>query len=88
MDRKIAEQIVALVNGTIDQLIATLGPVEKAVSPEEFAAYKRGIAKVIKTFDTEVIDLVAREYPDLKPADDDADHAGQPDPDFSKASRN
>ena len=26
MDRKIAEQIVALVNGTIDQLIATLGP--------------------------------------------------------------
>ena len=88
MDRKIAEQIVALVNGSIDQLIATLGPVEEAVSPEEFAAYKRGIAKVINTFDTEVIDLVAREYPDLKPADDDADHAGQPDPDFSKASRN
>jgi len=47
MDRKIAEQIVALVNGTIDQLIATLGPVEEAVSPEEFRAYKRGIAKVI-----------------------------------------
>ena len=53
MDRKIAEQIVALVNGSIDQLIATLGPVEAAVSPEEFAAYKRGIAKVINAFDTE-----------------------------------
>jgi hypothetical protein len=88
MERKIAEQIVALVNGTIDQLIATLGPVEAAVSPEEFAAYKRGIAKVIKTFDTEVIDLVAREYPDLVPADDDAEHAPAPEPDFSKASRN
>ncbi len=88
MERKIAEQIVALVNGSIDQLIATLEPVEAAVSPEEFAAYKRGIAKVITAFDTEVIDLVAREYPDLKPADDDADHAAQPEPDFSKASRN
>ena len=72
MDRKIAEQIVALVNGSIDQLIATLGPVEEAVSPEEFAAYKRGIAKVINAFDAEVIELVAREYPDLKPADEDS----------------
>jgi len=88
MERKIAEQIVALANGTIDQLIATLDPVEKAVSPEEFAAYKRGIAKVIKTFDTEIIDLVAREHPDLKPADEDADHAPAPEPDFSKSSRN
>jgi hypothetical protein len=88
MDRKIAEQIVALVNGTIDQLIATLGPVEEAVSPEEFRAYKRGIAKVINTFDVEVIDLVAREYPDLKPADDDADHAAPLESDLPKASRN
>ena len=86
MDRKIAEQIVALVNGSIDQLIATLGPVEEAVSPQEFAAYKRGIAKVINTFDTEVIDLIAREYPDLKPADADTDLAHQPDP--PKSSRN
>jgi hypothetical protein len=88
MERKIAEQIVALVNGSIDQLIATLGPVEEAVSPEEFAAYKRGIAKVIAAFDTGVIDLIAREYPDLKPADDDGDHAAPSEPDFSKASRN
>ena len=88
MDRKIAEQIVALVNGTIDQLIATLGPVEEAVSPEEFRAYKRGIAKVINTFDVEVIDLVAREYPDLKPADDDADHAAPLQSDLPKSSHN
>ncbi len=76
MDRKIAEQIVALVNSQIDQLISTLEAVEAAVSPEEFAAYKRGIAKVITTFDVEVIDRVAREHPDLKPADDDADAPG------------
>ena len=88
MERKIAEQIVALANGSIDQLIATLGPVEEAVSPEEFAAYKRGIAKVINAFDVEVIDLVAREHPDLKPDEDDADHSPEPEPDFSKASRN
>jgi hypothetical protein len=88
MERKIAEQIVALANGSIDQLIATLGPVEEAVSPEEFAAYKRGIAKVIAAFDTGVIDLIAREYPDLKPEDDDGEHVAQPEPDFSKASRN
>jgi hypothetical protein len=88
MERKIAEQIVALVNDSIDRLIATLGPVEKAVSPEEFAAYKRGIAKVIKTFDVEVIDLVAREYPDLKPADEESEHAAPPEPDFPKSSRN
>ena len=68
-----AEQIVALVNGCIDQLIATLAPVEEAVSPEEFAAYKRGIAKVINACDVEIIDRIAREHPDLKPSDDDAD---------------
>lgn len=88
MDRKVAEQIVALVNGCIDQLIATLEPVEHAVSPEEFAAYKRGIAKVINAFDVEVIDVVAREYPDLKPADDDSDDAAGPESDVPKASRN
>jgi hypothetical protein len=88
MERKIAEQIVALVNGTIDQLIATLGPVEEAVSPEEFRAYKRGIAKVINTFDVEVIDLVAREYPDLKPTDEDPDHADPTESDIPKSSRN
>jgi len=72
MDRKIAEQIVALVNAHIDQLISSLGPVETQVSPDEFAAYKRGIARVINTYDLEIIDRVAREYPDLKPADEDA----------------
>ena len=41
MDRKIAEQIVALANSCIDQLLSSLAPVEQAVSPEEFAAYKR-----------------------------------------------
>jgi hypothetical protein len=80
MERKIAEQIVALANGTIDQLIAPLEPVEAAVSPEEFAAYKRGIAKVIAAFDSGVIDLVAREYPDLKPSDDDTDPSEAADP--------
>jgi hypothetical protein len=88
MERKIAEQIVALVNASIDQLIATLGPVEKAVSSEEFTAYKRGIAKVINAFDSEVIDLVARDYPDLRPAEDDSDHAAVPEADFPKSSRN
>jgi hypothetical protein len=73
MDRKMAEQIVALVNSQIDQLISTLEPVEAAVSAEEFAAYKRGIAKVISAFDLEVIERVTREHPDLRPADDDED---------------
>lgn len=73
MDRKIAEQIVALVNAHIDQLITSLGPVESQVSPEEFAVYKRGVARVINTYDLEIIERVAREFPDLKPADDEPD---------------
>jgi hypothetical protein len=87
MDRKIAEQIVALVNSQIDQLISTLDPVEAAVSPEEFAVYKRGVAKVINALDVEIIERVAREYPDLKPSDDDAEPAAR-DTDPPKISRN
>jgi hypothetical protein len=71
MDRKLAEQIVALVNAHIDQLIASLEPVEAEISAEEFAGYKRGIARVISAYDAEIIDRVTREYPDLKPSDDD-----------------
>jgi hypothetical protein len=88
MERKMAEEIVALVNACVDQLISTLDPVEAAVSPEEFAGYKRGIAKVINTFDVEVIDRVAKEYPDLKPSDDDGESPGTHEPDTPKASRN
>jgi hypothetical protein len=88
MDRKIAEQIVALVNSQIDQLISTLDPVEAAVSAEEFAGYKRGVAKVITAFDVEIIDRVAREYPDLKPSDDEADALAIDESDVPKASRN
>jgi hypothetical protein len=88
MDRKVAEQIVALANSMIDQLISTLEPVERAVSPEEFARYKRGIAKVINTFDVEVIERVAAEYPDLRPADDDTDTPAASDVVPPKLSRN
>ena len=83
-----AEQIVALVNSQIDQLISTLEPVEAAVSAEEFAGYKRGIAKVISAFDLEVIERVTREHPDLKPADEDVDAPGDDDALPPKASRN
>ena len=88
MDRKLAEQIVALVNAHVDQLISSLEPVEAEISAEEFAGYKRGIARVISAYDTEIIDRVAREYPDLKPADDDSDHAAAPESELPKASRN
>jgi hypothetical protein len=73
MERKLAEQIVALVNSHIDQLISSLAPVEAEISPEEFAGYKRGIARVINTYDAEIIERVAREHPDLRPTDDDSD---------------
>lgn len=73
MDRKIAEQIATFVNAHIDQLIASLDAVQEKVSAEEFALYKRGVARVVAAYDKEIIDPVAREYPDLKPVDDDAD---------------
>ncbi|HEX6397384.1 MAG TPA: hypothetical protein VFZ95_08175 [Steroidobacteraceae bacterium] len=86
MDRKLAEQIVALVNSHIDQLISSLEPVEKHLTPAEFAAYKRGIARVITAYDLEIIERVASEYPDLKPADDDPGAAEEAPP--PRSSRN
>ena len=73
MERKLAEQIVALVNAHVDQLISSLEPVEAEISAEEFAGYKRGVARVISAYDAEIIDRVAREYPDLKPSDEDSE---------------
>jgi hypothetical protein len=73
MERKLAEQIVALVNTHVEQLISSLDPVKEQVSAEDFAGYKRAVARVIGAYDAEIIERVAREYPDLKPADDDAD---------------
>jgi hypothetical protein len=60
-----------LVNAHIDQLIASLEPVEAEISAEEFASYKRGIARVIGAYDTEIIERVTREFPDLRPSDED-----------------
>jgi hypothetical protein len=71
MDRKIAEQVVSVVNHCIDELIGTLALVEKAVASDEFERYKRGVARVINALDAEVIDRVAVDYPDLKPKDED-----------------
>jgi hypothetical protein len=80
MERKLAEQIVALVNAHIDQLISSLEPVESEISAEEFASYKRGIARVISAYDIELMDRVTREHPDLRPSDDDSDPSDSPDP--------
>jgi hypothetical protein len=85
MERKLAEQIVALVNAHVDQLISSLAPVEAEISPEEFAGYKRGVARVIGAYDTEIIERVAREYPDLKPGEDDS---GSSDTTEARPSRN
>ena len=87
MERKMAEQIVALVNGCIDQLISTLPPVEAAVSAEEFAGYKRGVAKVITAFDVEIIERVTREHPELRP-DEDEDESASDEVPPPRSSRN
>ncbi len=78
MERKLAEQIVALVNPHVDQLISSLAPVEAEISAEEFAGYKRGVARVIGAYDAEIIERVAREYPDLKPSDEDSEFPEAP----------
>jgi hypothetical protein len=80
MERKMAEQIVAFVNGCVDQLIATLPAVEAGVPPAEFADYKRGVARVIKAFDTEILERISREHPDLVPDEDESEPAMEPNP--------
>ena len=78
MDRKLAEQIVALVNAHIDQLISSLEHVEAEIPAEEFAGYKRGIARVIGAYDAEILERVTRDFPDLRPADEDSLPADPP----------
>ncbi len=84
MDRKLAEQIVALVNTHIDQLISSLEPVESQISTEEFAGYKRGIARVITAYDAEIIERVTREFPDLRPSDEDSEPSEPPSPETTR----
>lgn len=85
MDRKLAEQIVALVNAHVDQLISSLEPVEAGMTAEEFAGYKRGVARLISAYDAEIIDRVTQEFPDLKPSDEDSD---TPEPAETRTTRN
>ena len=85
MERKLAEQIVALVNAHVDQLISSLEPVEAGMSAEEFAGYKRGVARLISAYDAEIIDRVTQEFPDLKPSDEDSD---TPEPAETRTTRN
>jgi len=75
MDRKTAELVVEVVNRCIDDLITSLEVVEKAVPPDEFEKYKRGVARVINAFDVEIVERVTQDYPDLKPKDDDVPEA-------------
>jgi hypothetical protein len=70
VDRKTAEQVVMVVNRCIDEMIATLDLVEKGAPQVEYEKYKRAVGRVINTFDMHVIDLVASEFPDLKPQSD------------------
>jgi hypothetical protein len=70
VDRKTAEQVVMVVNRCIDEMIATLDLVEKGAPKVEYEKYKRAVGRVINTFDMHVIELVASEYPDLKPSSD------------------
>ena len=84
MERKLAEQIVALVHAHVDQLISSLETVEAHVPPEEFAEYRRGVARVISAYDAAIIDRVTREYPDLKPIDEDSDAPDSVEPRISR----
>ncbi len=85
MDRKLAEQIVALVNAHIDQLISSLEPVESEISAEEFAGYKRGVARVITAYDAEIIERVTKQFPDLRPNEEDSE---PPEPPAPRTTRN
>jgi hypothetical protein len=71
MDRKTAELLAGVVNQCIDALIETLAVLEKLLPPAEIATYKRGVARVINAFDIEVVDRIAKEFPDLKPPEED-----------------
>jgi hypothetical protein len=50
------------------------------MSNEEFAGYKRGVARVISAYDAEIIDRVTREHPDLKPGDEDSEPSPSTEP--------
>jgi hypothetical protein len=71
VDRKTAEFLVGVVDRCIDELIETLAVVEKTSPPAEYEKHKRGVARVINTIDTEIIDRITAEFPDLKPQDDE-----------------
>lgn len=70
MERKTAEQVVMVATRCIDEMIATLDLVENGATSDEYDQYKRAVGRVINTFDMHVIELVAREFPDLKPQSD------------------
>jgi len=67
MDKALAERVVASIEQCISGLLGTLPLVEEHASAEEYRVFKRAIAKVVNTIDIEVIDRVAKDYPDLKP---------------------
>lgn len=76
MERLIAEKLA-------EQFLALDGPLnvaaelaEKIEDPTEKKAVRRAIAEVVATVYTDLIRLVARQYPDLDPEDDGAGSIG------------
>lgn len=65
MDRKQAEQTVALLNSACDSVCDASELLRDQLPPEVFAKFAEGVGKVAAIIALDLVPIVGREHPDL-----------------------
>jgi|RifCSP13_3_1023840.scaffolds.fasta_scaffold165341_1 hypothetical protein len=71
MKKEVAEQVMAMVKTSIEELNKSIYLVQERCAPEELKAFRRGVGHALSEIHDRILNPILREHPDLLPKDVD-----------------